>query len=202
MYLLICSTNSVVVRMRLACMPLLIRATLPTMLIRYGVILLLMQLTNAAFAGPTSEYTSTAEKAGKTVVSAPSEADPDGSTMQISPGLGGYELILFGDDERTWINVRSGETTTDLYAVTMENAPGFFPRKANDVVEWRGIHQGGKFTPYAIIYRMEGLDDMGKVAATRLLVFGLKAGKAEFLGSAQGAGEGEKARAIADTFGL
>ncbi len=81
----------------------------------------------------------------------------------------------------------------------MENAPGGFSGKANDLIEWRGIEKNGEFKPYAIIYRVDGYDENTQRTKTRLLVFALNNGKADYLGFAEGENEDAKAKAIADS---
>lgn len=77
--------------------------------------------------------------------------------------------------------------------------PGAFPHKENDVVEWRGIEKGGgRFEPYAIIYRLAGYDEERRLHKTRLIVIKLDKEKSTVIGHAEGAGEDAKAKEIAD----
>ena len=117
----------------------------------------------------------------------------------VFPGFGGYQLVHAAGDERSWINLRYHGKTTDLYSATMEAGPGSFPRKANDVVEWRGVVKGDRFTPYAIIYRLEGNDEEKGTVKTRLIVIKLDKENSKIIGHAQGAKEDAEAKAIADT---
>jgi hypothetical protein len=107
---------------------------------------------------------------------------------------------LSGDD-RSWINVRYGKKTADLYEQTMKAGPGSFPRKANDVVEWRGVERNGRFEPFAIIYRLEGNDEEKRTTKTRLIVIKLDPTNSQVIGYAEGANEDAKAKAIADQRG-
>lgn len=150
---------------------------------------------------PISKYTSTAEKKGKVLKAPGKDAELADSFEVLLPGLGGYELILASGDSRSWLNVKHGKTITDLYQDTMANAPGHFPNKANDVVEWRGIEKSGQFTPYAFIYRINGYNEEKNLTKTRLLVFRLADGKAEYIGYAEGKNEDEKAKQLADSKG-
>jgi len=147
---------------------------------------------------PISKYSSTAAK--DALAKKDFEADPEtaGAEERLCPGFGGYQLVFLGDSDRSWVNVRFGGQVSDLYGVTMENAPGFFATKSNDVVEWRGRDIAGKFVPYAIIYRISGYNEEQQKTKTRLLVFSLREGVAEFVGFAEGAGEDGKAKTIAD----
>lgn len=100
----------------------------------------------------TSKYTSTARSKA---ISFKDESNiPEGGFEAVFAGLGGYKLVHLAGDERSWINVRFGKDTVDLYVATMEAGGGTFPHKANDVVEWRGVEENGRFIPYAIIYRI------------------------------------------------
>ncbi|MGI8820349.1 MAG: hypothetical protein ACR2ID_05710 [Chthoniobacterales bacterium] len=149
-------------------------------------------------AGPTSKYTSTAR--GKSVSFKNSE-DVEGMSEgfeAVFAGLGGYRLIHAAGDERSWINLRYRGKTTDLYAATMAAGPGSFPHKANDVVEWRGVEEAGRFTPYAIIYRLAGADEETRRTKTCLIVIKLDGANSRIIGHAQGAHEDEEAKAIAD----
>jgi len=155
-------------------------------------------LAGPIWAGVTSKYTKTEQSEAISMEQGDPE-EPGGDWIRMRfPGFGGYELIYNGADARGWLDVKYGEEVSDLYSVTMNNAPGHFPYKANEVVEWRGIEEGGEFRPYALIYRIGADDPESGKTRTRLLVFHLKDGKAVFAGFAQGAGEGEQSREIAD----
>ena len=95
--------------------------------------------------------------------------------------------------------MRYAGKTADLYAATMEAGPGSFPHKANDVVEWRGVIKGGRFTPYAIIYRLAGINEETQKTRTRLVVIKLDQERSTIIGHAEGAGEDAKAKQLADT---
>src|SRR3954467_465282 len=99
-----------------------------------------------------SKYTSTARSKA---LSFKDESNiPEGGFEAVFAGLGGYKLVHLSGDERSWINIRFGKQTVDLYSATMEAGGGTFPHKANDVVEWRGVEKNGRFVPRAIIYRI------------------------------------------------
>lgn len=149
-------------------------------------------------AGPpriVSKYTSTA-RANALEYKEFSGEGTDGFRTLFA-GLGGYNLEHLAGDERSWINVRHGNHTVDLYAATMEAGGGTFPRKANDVVEWRGVETRGVFTPCAIIYRIEAGNDETRKTHTRLVVIKLDREKSAIIGFAKGNDE-KAAQAIAD----
>ena len=114
------------------------------------------------------------------------------------PGFGGYQLEFLGGDERSWINIKFGKQRVDLYSATMKAADGTFPHKANDVVEWRGLEKNGRFTPYAIIYRIEAGNDETRKTHTRLIVIKLDHERSAVTGHAEGANEDAEAKKIAD----
>ena len=145
---------------------------------------------------PVSKYASTARAKA---VSYKDESDvPAGGFRALFAGFGGYQLELLSGDERSWINIRFGRNTVDLYAATMEAAGGTFPNKANDVVEWRGVVEKGRFVPYAIIYRMQaGNDETGKTH-TRLIVVKLDRERSAVIGQVSGADEDAEAKRMAD----
>lgn len=142
-----------------------------------------------------SKYSSTARKNS---ISFKDHSDvPEGGFEALFPGHGGYQLLHLSGDERSWINIRYGKKTVDLYAATMKKGPGAFPHKANDVVEWRGVEKDGRFTPYAIIYRL-GAHDEERNLRTRLIVIKLDKERSAVIGHAEGANEDAKAKQIAD----
>jgi hypothetical protein len=83
-----------------------------------------------------SKYSTTARAKSISFQETGEEGDP--GFHGLFPGFGGYRLKFLGGDERTWINIKFGKQTVDLYRATMDAAAGTFPHKANDVVEWRG----------------------------------------------------------------
>jgi hypothetical protein len=123
---------------------------------------------------------------------------PEGGFKAVFAGLGGYQLVHLAGDERSWINIRFGKKTVDLYSATMTAGGGTFPQKANDVVEWRGVEKNGRFVPYAIIYRLEAGDPETRKSHTRLIVIKLDRERSAVIGHAEGANEENDARAIAD----
>src|SRR4051812_12068918 len=73
----------------------------------------------------TSKYTSTARA---NAISFKDQSNiPEGGFEAVFAGLGGYKLIHLAGDERSWINLRFGKATVDLYAATMEAGGGTFP---------------------------------------------------------------------------
>ena len=143
-----------------------------------------------------SKYTSTARS--KSISFKEYTGEGPGGFEGLFPGLGGYQLLHLSGDDRSWINIRYGKTTVDLYAATMEKGPGSFPHKENDVVEWRGVEKDGRFTPYAIIYRLSGYDENRNRRKTRLIVIKLDKERSAVIGHAEGAKEDAEAKQIAD----
>lgn len=143
-----------------------------------------------------SRYTSTARARA---LSFKDESNiPEGGFDAVFAGLGGYKLVHLAGDERSWINIRFGKTTVDLYAATMVAGGGTFPHKANDVVEWRGAEKNGRFVPHAIIYRLAAGNDETRQIHTRLVVIKLDKERSAVIGHAEGPNEEKDARAIAD----
>jgi hypothetical protein len=155
-------------------------------------------LSDPAFADEhvDSRYTSTAR--AKALSFKDESNIPEGGFEAVFAGLGGYKLVHLAGDERSWINLRFGKETVDLYAATMEAAGGTFPHKTNDVVEWRGVEKNGRFVPYAIIYRLAAGNDETRKIHTRLIVIKLDKQRSAVIGHAEGANEEADARAIAD----
>lgn len=143
-----------------------------------------------------SRYTSTAR--AKALSFKDESNIPEGGFEAVFAGLGGYQLVHLSGDERSWINIKFGKQTVDLYAATMEAGGGTFPHKANDVVEWRGVESNGRFVPYAIIYRLAAGNDETRQIHTRLVVIKLDKERSAVIGHAQGANEEKEAHAIAD----
>ena len=160
--------------------------------------ILLLALVGSAEAAEraVSKYTSTARSKA---ISFKDESNiPEGGFEAVFSGLGGYKLVHLAGDERSWINIRYGKETVNLYSATMEAAAGTFPHKANDVVEWRGVEEKGRFVPYAIIYRIAAGSDETRKVHTRLVVIKLDKERSAVIGHAEGANEETEARAIAD----
>jgi hypothetical protein len=143
-----------------------------------------------------SKYSSTAREKSISFQEDGMEGDPAFSGL--FPGFDGYKLEFLGGDERSWINIKFGKQTVNLYSATMEAAAGTFPHKANDVVEWRGVEKNGRFTPYAIIYRIEASDIETRKTHTRLIVIKLDRERSAVIGHAEGANEDAEAKQIAD----
>lgn len=159
----------------------------------------LIAISLPALAGgekPISKYTSTARSKSISYHKQGEEGDP--GFEAVYPGFGGYKLEFLSGDDRSWINIRFGGESVDLYSATMEAAAGTFPNKANDIVEWRGVENHGKFVPYAIIYRIEAGNDETRKSHTRLLVIKLDGAHSAVIGHAEGANEEIEARAMAD----
>ncbi|MFL6590277.1 MAG: hypothetical protein ACJ8M4_08895 [Chthoniobacterales bacterium] len=156
-------------------------------------------VANGATAeGILSKYTSTARTKAISFRQYKGEAgEPDGF-VGVFPGFDGYQLVHRSGDERSWINIRYGKVTQDLYIETMKAADGTFPNKENDVVEWRGLERGGRFFPYAIIYRVRAGSDETRQVHTRLIVIKLDKEHSQVVGYAAGKNEDAEAKLIAD----
>lgn len=160
--------------------------------------LALIALVSRAEAGEriVSKYTSTAR--AKSLSFKDESNIPEGGFEAVFAGFGGYKLVHLAGDERSWINIRFGKNTVDLYSATMEAAGGTFPQKANDVVEWRGTEENGRFVPYAIIYRMSAGNDETRKTHTRLVVIKLDKERSAVIGHTEGANEEKEAHDMAD----
>ena len=145
-----------------------------------------------------SKYTSTARKTAISFKTHKGEGGEADGFEGLFAGLGGYQLVHLSGDERSWINVRHGKVTQDLYQETMEAAGGTFPNKENDVVEWRGVERGGHFIPFAIIYRMRAGNDETRKTHQRLIVIKLDAEHSKVVGHAEGKDEDAEAKRLAD----
>lgn len=143
-----------------------------------------------------SKYTSTARKNS---LSFKDHSDvPEGGFEALFPGFGGYRILHQSGDERSWINLTFGKKTSDLYSATMQAGGGTFPHKANDVVEWRGTEKNGRFTPYAIIYRLAAGNDETRKIHTRLIVIKLDGERSTVIGHTEGPNEDAEAKQMAD----
>jgi hypothetical protein len=165
-------------------------------------LLLPLLLAGTCFAQkPTSVYTSTALKDVTVLSSSALEEEPEIDHFEhLCKGMGGYQLLHRSGDARSWIDVRLGGKTSDLYQATMQSGRGMFVSKQNDVVEWRGIKRGDVFTPFAIIYRVSAQDpeDPDK-SNSSLIVVALNKGDAKILGTRFGKNEDAAAKKLADT---
>jgi hypothetical protein len=166
---------------------------------RLRFVILVFATTAIGFAGenPVSKFTKTDQKSA---VKFHREKDDPSDFHGLYRGFGGYDLVLVGGDERSWINIKFGTNVVDLRDATMDLGAGigFFPHKANDVVEWRGIEQNGQFVPYALIYRIVGLTENGQRDKTRLVVIKLEAQRSRIIGHADGDNAQAEAEKIAD----
>lgn len=174
--------------------------TINTMVSRLFIIVLLI-VGNLSAQKPASFYSTTQKKFTAVLSDSALEAEPEIDHFEhLCPGYGGYELLHRSGDIRSWIDVRFGRITSDLYGETMSAAAGMFPIKENDVVEWRGMLKDRIFTPYAIIYRMTAQDPEDESKSfSRLVVVALKKGKAQVLGATTGADADAGAKKLADT---
>ena len=143
-----------------------------------------------------SKYSSTARDKSISFQETGEEGNP--GFHGLFPGFGGYQLEFLGGDERSWINIKFGKQKVDLYSATMDAGAGTFPHKANDKVEWRGVEKNGRFTPYAIIYRIKAGNDETGQWHTRLVVIKLDRARSAVVGHAEGANEDAEAKQIAD----
>src|SRR3954471_25074875 len=160
------------------------------------ILFLALSVHSGAAERVLSRYTTTARK--KAISFKDYSKIPEGGFEAVFEGLGGYKLVHLSGDERSWLNVRFGKTTVDLYSATMEAGGGTFPHKANDVVEWRGREENGRFIPYAIIYRIAAGNDETRQIHTRLVVIKLDKERSAVVGHAEGPNEEKESREIAD----
>lgn len=154
----------------------------------------------AADPKPESEFTTTDPKKVKILEDSALEKEPEIDHFKhLCPGLGGYQVIHEGGDLRGWINLVYDGKKTDLMNDTIMACPGQFPSKANHVVQWRGFRQGGKFIPYAIIFRMLSTSDDEKQSIMEtLIVIKLDKEKSRVVGHVAAKEGNEKAEAMAD----
>jgi hypothetical protein len=165
---------------------------------RLFVAFVLLGVVDLAQAGEriVSKYSSTARAKS---LSFKDESDiPEGGFEAVFSGYGGYRLVHLAGDERSWINIRFGQETVDLYQATMNAGGGTFPHKANDVVEWRGVEKDGRFIPYAIIYRIAAGNDETRKIHTRLVVIKLDKERSTVIGHTEGPNEDAQAKELAD----
>jgi hypothetical protein len=153
-----------------------------------------------ALAGeqPVSKFTKTDQKSA---VKFHREKDDPSEFEGLFRGFGGYDLAFVGGDERSWINIKFGKSVVDLREATMDLGVGigFFPHKANDTVEWRGVERDGSFVPYAVIYRIVAVDEKGKRGKTRLVVIKLNKERSRIVGHADEPNAQAEAERIADS---
>jgi hypothetical protein len=166
--------------------------------VRSLVVAVLLVICHGTLAGEriVSKYTSTARKNSLSFKDHSDE--PEGGFRALFPGFGGYQLWHLSGDERSWIDLKFGKDSVDLYSATMHAGGGTFPHKANDVVEWRGLEKDGRFTPYAIIYRLAAGNDETRKLHTRLIVIKLDRERSAVIGHTEGSNEDAEAREMAD----
>ncbi|WP_395747217.1 hypothetical protein [Prosthecobacter sp.] len=154
----------------------------------------------AAEPQPDSEFTTTDPKKVKILEDSAREKEPEIDHFKhLCPGLAGYQVIHEGGDLRSWINLIYDGQKTDLMNDTLTACPGQFPAKANNVVQWRGFRQGGRFVPYAIIYRMRSsADDEKQTPLETLVIIRLDKDKSRVVGHLAAREGNEKAEALAD----
>lgn len=148
---------------------------------------------------PFSEFTTTDPSKVKILEDSSGDKNAEIDYFRhLCPGLGGYQVIHEGGDLRSWINLASTGKVTDLMSDTLSACPGHFPRKANNVVQWRGYRRGDCFVPYAIIYRMRSSSEDGKRQYDTLIVIKLDGQSSRVVGKVSGKEGNEKAEKIAD----
>lgn len=166
---------------------------------RPAAILLVVCTVASSLAGDlvTSEYTKTTK--GVVVAQSKPKAEMAWSSIRYQ-GRGGYEVIVHDEDSRSWVDLSYGGRKIDLREETFRLAPGHFPNKANDVVEWRGVAGRNGLVPYAAIYRLSGYNEETGKSQTRLIVIELKGGNSRVVGYAEGKNEDADAKKLADRF--
>ncbi|HEX4629352.1 MAG TPA: hypothetical protein VH188_00160 [Chthoniobacterales bacterium] len=174
------------------------RTIFSLLIVRAAVALALISLSSPVEAAEriVSKYTSTAR--AKALSFKDESNEPEGGFEAVFAGLGGYKLVHLSGDERSWINIRFGKNTVDLYSATVHAGGGTFPHKANDVVEWRGTEEKGRFVPYAIIYRIAAGNDETREIHARLVVIKLDKERSAVIGHTEGANEEKEAHEMAD----
>lgn len=147
-----------------------------------------------ACAKGDSEFTTSAAKKGKIL-----KQGDDSITIEL-PGLAGYKVLMREEHGRGWLDLTFGGKTTDLMNDIFNACPGVWPRKANDVVQWRGTRTKGKFTPYAVIFRMVSKKDESTDMRTEtMIVIKLDGANSKVMGSVPSdKGGNEAAEALAD----
>lgn len=138
-----------------------------------------------------SEFTSTAPSKSKLA------GEGEDSATYICEGLGGYEIIFEQSHGRSWINVVWAGEVFDLMDITLNAAPGNWPVKANDVLQWRGYMLDGQFSPYALIYRMRSMKDDVTPVET-FIIIRLAQGATAMVGSLPASKGNAAAEALAD----
>lgn len=140
---------------------------------------------------PVNEFTTTAEDKSELI-----EEGVDSFKLRCK-GVAGYEVIFEGSNGRSWLNLVYDSEQTDLMNDILNELPGQFGSKANDVVQWRGYKEDGKFVPYALIFRMKSSVD-GEPQET-LVVIKLAGAGSMVVGSVpSNKGGNEGAEALAD----
>jgi hypothetical protein len=86
-----------------------------------------------------SRYTSTAK--GKAISFKEHDDEPGGGFEGVFAGLGGYRLVHLSGDDRSWLNVRYGKKTVDLYEKTMKAGRAHF--RAKRTTWWNGAVWSG-----------------------------------------------------------
>lgn len=148
---------------------------------------------------PASEFTTTDPKKVKILEDSALEKDPEIDHFKhLCPGLGGYQVIHEGGDLRSWVNLQIEGKTTDLMDDTLSACPGHFPSKANDVIQWRGYREGGRFIPYGIIYRMQSSSDPPGKTFETFIIIRLEGAKSRVVGHLSAQEGNAKAEELAD----
>ena len=142
-------------------------------------------------AEPASEFTTTDPKKCKLI------SEGAYSFKYRCPGMGGYGVVFEGSHGRSWITLDYDGETIDMMDAALNACPGEFPAKANDVIQWRGYRKGGKFMPYAMIYRMKSSVE-GKPIETLVVVQLAGSGSKVIGGVPSNKGGNEAAEKLAD----
>lgn len=143
---------------------------------------------------PDNEFTSTAEDKSKVL-----EVGDDFVILECA-GMADYKVIFKDDQGRSWIDLSFDGKETEMMTDIFNSCPGTWPSKANDVVQWRGIRKDGEFSPYAVIFRMQSVEDESKPDKTEtLVVVKLDGADSKVVGKvASNAGGNAAAEAMAD----
>ncbi len=93
----------------------------------------------------------------------------EGSASYLCAGRGKYQLLYQTSNGRSWLDLLVGETVVSLSRETFEACAGAHPKRADAVVEWRGVRRGKTFTPYALCFRM-GSEEPGQKTTRETMV--------------------------------
>ena len=152
-------------------------------------------ILHAGDGKPDSVYTSTAQ--ADATARRKAADNPDFLALTFK-GLGGYGIELVISEGTSQIDLMWKGKMVDVF-MDQNSGPTEDSFKANDKLEWRGLRSAdGKFTPYAIIYRIGVVKSSTEKGPTKLVVIKLDGEKSKVLGYTHGANEDADAKKMAD----